>query len=215
MPASVDPLESIDADGSEPSDVGLAERNLPLPEDIRALQARLEPHLPRLFRVCLVLERNRDDAEELLQDAMLRAWLHRRDYQGTGSLFGWLYRIMQHQYLDRVRRLARRRSLWQRSADAALEVWDAVVPAGDPQELVERFADEQELLQCLHEVPEPFRTVLLLCDLEEMDYAAASAVLKQPLGTVKSRHARGRAKLRAALLARRQSVSTGDAKEAR
>jgi RNA polymerase sigma-70 factor (ECF subfamily) len=105
--------------------------------------------------------------------------------------------------------------LWQRSVETALELWDAAMPSADPQDLAERFVDEQELLTCLRELPEPFRTVLLLCDLEELDEIDVAKLLHVPLGTVKSRHARGRAKLRAALLARRQSEPTFDAKGGR
>ena len=140
------------------------------PLDARTLQGLWQPHLPRLYRICLMLESNPEDAAELLQDALVRAWQNRGTYQGTGSVFGWLYRIVQNQHIDRVRRTARRRTLWQRMAEASTTLWDAMLPEQTPQELLERFADEHELADCLREVPEPFRTVVHLCDIEELDY---------------------------------------------
>jgi len=69
--------------------------------------------------------------------------------------------------------------------------------------MIERFQDEQELLDCLREVPEPFRAVVQLCDIEELDYATVAGMLQVPVGTVKSRHARGRIRLRQSVQERR------------
>ena len=179
-----------------------AVRAVALPDGARAFQAMLQPHLPRLHRTCLALERNHEDAAELLQDAMVQAWRHRSAFDGSGSVFGWLYRIVQHQHIDRVRRSARRRQLWSGLTHTLQELWDSVLPSDDPAEFVEKLASAEELLECLRELADPFRMVVQLCDIEEMDYAAVSEVLGIPIGTVKSRHARGRAKLREVLLAR-------------
>ena len=175
-----------------------------LPDGARAFQAVLEPHLPRLHRTCLALARNRDDAAELLQDSMVQAWRHREAYDGSGSIFGWLYRIVQHQHIDRVRRSARRRQLWSGLAHTLQDLWDSVLPSDGPEEFIERLDSAEELLECLREVADPFRVVLQLCDIEEMDYESVSEILGIPIGTVKSRHARGRGKLRELLLARRR-----------
>lgn len=173
-----------------------------LPDGARAFQAMLEPHLPRLHRTCLALARNREDAAELLQDAMVQAWRHRGAFDGSGSVFGWLYRIVQHQHFDRVRRSARRRQLWSGLAHTLQDLWDSVLPSDGPEEFVERLDSAEELLECLREVADPFRVVVQLCDLEELDYPTVSEILGVPIGTVKSRHARGRNKLREVLLAR-------------
>lgn len=185
---------------------GVAAPARALPEGARAFQAMLQPHLPRLHRTCLALERNRDDAAELLQDAMVQAWRYRSAYDGSGSVFGWLYRIVQHQHLDRLRRNARRRRLWSGLTHTLLELWDSVLPSQGPDEFSEQIDSAEELLEALRAVAEPFRLVVQLCDVEELDYAAVAEVLGVPIGTVKSRHARGRAKLREALLARRRQL---------
>lgn len=192
------------SDFTEPA--AAAVRTEALPDGARAFQAMLQPHLPRLHRTCLALERNRDDAAELLQDAMVQAWRHRSAFDGSGSVFGWLYRIVQHQHTDRVRRSARRRRLWSGLSHTLQELWDSVLPSDGPGEWVEKLASAEELLECLHELADPFRQVVQLCDIEELDYAAVSEILSVPVGTVKSRHARGRGKLREILLARRRSA---------
>lgn len=175
-----------------------------LPDGARAFQAMLEPQLPRLHRTCLALESNRDDAAELLQDAMVQAWRHRKAYDGSGSVFGWLYRIVQHQHVDRVRRNARRRRLWSGLGTTLLDLWDSVLPSDGPGEFLERLDSAEELRTCLLELADPFRMAVQLCDIEEMDYPTAAEVLGVPVGTVKSRHARGRTKLREVVLARRR-----------
>lgn len=187
-----------------------AAQAMALPQGAHAFQRMLQMHLPRLSRVCGTLERNRDDAAELLQEAMVLAWQHRADYDGSGSIFGWLYRIVQNQHVTRVRRLARRRTLWSGLAHTLDELWDSVHRVDAAGEFLEKLHDERELLACLHELAEPFRMAVQLCDIEELDYAQAAEVLGVPIGTVKSRHARGRAKLSQAVLARRGHVGGAD-----
>lgn len=172
-----------------------------LPDDARQFAAALAPHQARLYRTCLVLARNTPDAEDLLQEAWVKAWRHRAAFDGTGSLYGWLLQIVRRTHWERVRQLARRRTLWQAVQDGLSEVWDVLGPAVDPEELTGTVQSADALLAALRQIPAPFAEVVALCDLEGMDYASAAAHLQLPIGTVKSRHARGRQRLRTALTA--------------
>ncbi len=172
---------------------------VPLPDNARQFAAALEPHQARLYRTCLVLARNTADAEDLLQEAWVKAWRHRASFDGSGSLYGWLLQIVRRTHWERVRQLARRRTLWEAVQDGLSEVWDALGPAVDPEELTGTVQSADALLAALRQIPAPFAEVVALCDLEGLDYASVAAHLQLPIGTVKSRHARGRQRLRTAL----------------
>jgi RNA polymerase sigma-70 factor (ECF subfamily) len=169
-------------------------------------EADVLPLLPRLHRLCLTLCRDKQEAEDLLQEALIRAFLHRDSYAQRGSLFGWLCGIVRNQFIETRRAAARRRSLLDSVLEGASSVLGSLFTGGTEQKDPEaRLCDSQEaelMLRCLHALPEKFRLVVLLCDVEELGYEEVSAMLGVPVGTVKSRHFRGRAQLGAAFKAR-------------
>jgi RNA polymerase sigma-70 factor, ECF subfamily len=162
-------------------------------------EAEVEPLLPRLLRLCLTLCGDKQEAEDLLQDSLVRAYLHRGSFEGRGALFGWLCGIVRNQFIEGRRAVSRRRSLLDSVLDGASSVLGSLFTGGSEQKDPEtRLCDSQEaelMLRCLHSLPEKFRLVVLLCDVEEMSYEEVSVALGVPVGTVKSRHFRGRAQL--------------------
>jgi RNA polymerase sigma-70 factor (ECF subfamily) len=161
--------------------------------------ADVERLLPRLHRLCLTLCRDKQEAEDLLQDSLVRAYLHRDGYQQRGSFFGWLCGITRNQFLESRRSLARRRSLLDSVLEGATSVLGSLFTGGaeqpDPESQVCHSEEAELLMRSLHTLPEKFRLVVLLCDVEELGYEEVSEVLGIPVGTVKSRHYRGRAQL--------------------
>ncbi|WP_338871239.1 RNA polymerase sigma factor [Myxococcus stipitatus] len=161
-------------------------------------EAAMEPLLPRLHRFCLALCRSRQEAEDLLQDTLVRAYLS-GDAREPGSRLGWLCRIARNQFLENRRSLARRRSLLESVMEGASAVMGSLFAGGveqpDPEARLCRSEEAELLLGCLHALPEKFRLVVLLCDVEDLPYEEVSRVLSLPVGTVKSRHSRGRARL--------------------
>ncbi|WNG41978.1 RNA polymerase sigma factor [Archangium violaceum] len=162
-------------------------------------EAEVEPLLPRLHRFCVTLCRDKQEAEDLLQDALVRAFLHRDSYQQRGTFFGWLCGIVRNQFVESRRAVARRRSLLDSVLEGATSVLGSLFTGGEEQPDQEtRVCQSEEaelLMRCLHALPEKFRLVVLLCDVEELDYEEVSEALGIPVGTVKSRHFRGRAQL--------------------
>jgi RNA polymerase sigma-70 factor (ECF subfamily) len=166
--------------------------------------AAVRPLMPRLYRLCLVLSRSETEAEDLLQNSLVKAYVHRADFARRGSFVGWLAGIVRHESDELARTAARRRSLFEAAKSrvgTVFEEWRDTDTL-DPETWVASGESAETLLEALRLVPEPYRTVVFLCDIEEQSYQEAAELLEVPVGTVKSRHGRGRQKLRRALESR-------------
>lgn len=163
---------------------------------------RVGPHLPQVFRLCVALSDSHEAAEDLMQSALVRAYVHRESFRGQGSIAGWLCTIARNEHIENVRSTARRRGLVRGAVErfgALFEDWFGEAPAETPERSLGAAQDGETLLSALRSVPDVYRSVVWLCDVEDMTYPEVSAALSIPVGTVKSRHARGRAKLREVL----------------
>jgi RNA polymerase sigma-70 factor, ECF subfamily len=163
---------------------------------------RVSPHISQVFRFCMALSGSREAAEDLLQNALVRAFTHRDTYRGEGTMAGWLCTIARNEHLELVRTAARRRGLVRSAIERfgdVFEDWFSGTPMSAPDHAAEVTEDSGALLAALQTLPEAFRSVVWLCDVEDLSYADVSAALDLPIGTVKSRHARGRVRLRDAL----------------
>ncbi len=162
-------------------------------------QDAVRPLVPRLYRLCLALSDEPAQAEDLLQASLIRGYQRRAKFSGTGTLLGWLCQIVRNEHVDHRRKEARRRGLFDTARDCADLVVQAVTRSTtEPEEWICDTDAASFLLDCLREVPEVYRVVLVLCDVEEMSHAEAAEVLGVPTGTIKSRQMRGRRLLRKA-----------------
>ncbi len=144
--------------------------------------------MPALRRFALALTRDPSEAEDLVQEALLRGHEKRRGFRPGGDLKSWLFSILKNAFLDRRRnRLARE----GREADVASL---APLTTDAPQEAVVRLA---QLRTAFLSLPDEQREALSLIALEGLTYAEAAKVADVPLGTLMSRVARARAALRA------------------
>lgn len=153
-----------------------------------AFEAEAMPHVDRLFRLARWFERDRRDAEDLVQEALVQALKSFHRFVPGTNCRAWLVTILQHVRLNRRRAAARLPTV----ADADDWIADTVafVPAV-PQQLT-----DDDLLSALRRIPERHQEVILLCDVEEMSYREIAEALSVPIGTVMSRLHRGRALLR-------------------
>ena len=167
------------------SHVGSASQEGSAPQE--DLAAALPALLPRLWRFCLRLARDRHDAEDLLQRACLRALERQHQLRPATATLSWLFSIVHSVWLNEVR--ARRIR-----PQASLE-WDAP--------LVETLADDatltpemsvlyRQVLAAVDRLPEVQRVVMLLIAAEGLSYREAAFALDIPIGTVMSRLARAR-----------------------
>lgn len=142
---------------------------------------------------------NRELAEDATQDAFISAFRHMSTYRG-GSFRAWLLRIVTNICYDEIRRQKRRPTLPLEPMDDNQEEIESPRWLSDPGETPEETAERTELSdiirRCLGNLPIEFREVVILVDIQELDYAEAANVMRKPVGTVKSRLARARVRMR-------------------
>lgn len=152
-------------------------------------EALLEPLIPALRRYAYALVRDHDAADDLVQDTLERAlsrWSLRRT---DGDLRAWLFTIQRNLHVSALRQGQRR--------GAHVELDEATSPSTRAQQ--ESGLEVQDILTTLDRLPEEQKSLLLLVGVEDFSYDDAAKIMGVPTGTVMSRLARGRQKLRAML----------------
>ncbi len=149
------------------------------------------PYSADLFRVAMFLKRDRDAAEDLLQETLMQALKSFHRYEKGTNCKAWMTTIMYHTHYKQLRKQTNLHLV----ADTEEKIAETVqFEAPIPQHLT-----DEDVLQALKKVPEAFREVVLLCDVEGFAYKEISTVLDVPIGTVMSRLHRGRKILRGEL----------------
>ena len=150
--------------------------------------AEIEALIPRLRRFARALTGSREAADDLTQDTLERAWVKRELWQAGTNLRAWLFAVMHGVFVNGVRRARVTESL-DGPDGAGADRADAAASA-------ETEIAVRDLRQALLRLPDEQREVVLLVGLEQLSYAEAAEVLGVPMGTVMSRLARGRERLR-------------------
>jgi RNA polymerase sigma-70 factor (ECF subfamily) len=153
------------------------------------------------FSLAVRLTGSRTDAEDLVQEAYLRAYRFFHRYDQSLPFTSWLYRIMTNAHIDDMRRKGRLRttSLDEPHPETGA-TWDLADEASSPEMLLYDQEMEAEIQEGLNRMTPDFRIAVLLADLEGMSYEDVAAIMKTSIGTVRSRIHRGRKQLRNYLL---------------
>jgi RNA polymerase sigma factor (sigma-70 family) len=171
------------------------------------------PHLDAAYNLARWLCRNRNDAEDIVQEAYLRAFRFFDSFHGE-SARPWLLAIVRRTWYSEWRRRASTEEVAafdDNQDDVPLEGWAS---AGvDPETLAIQAQDAQRVHAALEQLPVEFREVLILRELEDLSYREIAAISDLPVGTVMSRLARGRRKL-ASLLGGIQRTAAAPSPEA-
>ena len=163
-------------------------------------------HADALFGAAMRMTKSRRDAEDLVQDTLLKAFQHFHKYQAGTNCKAWLFKILTNTFINRYRKKQRDRVfLIDDTNSRPLAERIAVVPASEletrpetPDENIARlFGDEVGV--ALRNVPVDFRMAVLLADVYQFSYKESAEILDVPIGTVMSRLYRGRRLLRAQL----------------
>ncbi len=158
--------------------------------DTVALEELLRRHHSRIHAVCLRILGHRSDADDAAQNALVSIARNVGTFDGRSSFSTWAYRIATNAALDEIRR-RRRRPRPMSDVDTILERLD------DPRaEHDHEVLENRELIErALASLPEEYRVAVVLRDVADLDYEQIATILEIPIGTVRSRIARGRAKL--------------------
>jgi len=199
--------ESLERDSSD-SDL-LARHVAGEPDAFGELVRR---HRDRLWAVAIRTLGDREEAADAVQDAFVSAFRAAHTFRGQSAVTTWLHRITVNACLDRVRKAATRRT-------APIDDTERFEQLLEPHESAEAPAERQdlhrELLAALATLPAEQRAALVLVDMQGYPVAEAARILDVPTGTVKSRCARGRARLAPLLIHLRGEVAGVDERAGR
>jgi RNA polymerase sigma-70 factor (ECF subfamily) len=162
--------------------------------------ALIGAHIPHLRRYARALTGDVTRADDLVQDTLERAWIKFHLWQPALDLRPWLFTIMHNIYVNQVRANIRRERTPASDGDAELR-------GARPNQT--DMLEVSDVIACLDRLPPEQREVLLLVSLESLNYAQVGKILGIPVGTVTSRLARARMRLRAMLAG---SAGDGDLK---
>jgi RNA polymerase sigma-70 factor (ECF subfamily) len=177
---------------------------------LAAFEELLQRHLRSIYRVAYRLAGNHDDAEDLAQEALVEAFRAFDRYQPGTYFDRWVYRIMTRTHIDRVRHRGRRPET-SLDAPASSNGETLIARIGDvrddPQYRTEATDLDGPVQAALDSLPDEFRAVVVLADIEGLSYDEIALAVGRPIGTVRSRLHRARDMLRRALphLVRRSS----------
>jgi len=161
--------------------------------DIDRFERLILPHLDDAYTLARYLLRDEHDAQDVVQEATLRALRYFDGYAG-GDSRAWLLSIVRHAVAD----FARKERAW---GDADANATDSLVGAEQTDALAIENSERERVRRAVRALPEEFREVIVLREIEELSYKEISAVVGVPIGTVMSRLARARSRL-AVLLGR-------------
>lgn len=155
----------------------------------------IEPHLNHLYQLAYRFCNNQSDAEDLVQDVVVKLLPRTTEMAHIEKLRPWLARIIYHQFVDRYRQ--NQRSPLNLVVEGEKTLTEQPAPSGEtPESQVEADLSQKRLIRALQTLNEDQRAVVLLHDVEEYTLSELEIILDSPQGTLKSRLNRARTRLR-------------------
>lgn len=159
------------------------------------------PHLDAMYNFALRLTSDPSDAEDLVQDTIVKAYRFFSSYEKGTNAKAWLFRILKNSYINNYRKKSKQPN--QVDYDEVSTFYETIraerTDTSDLEDKMFRDLIDDDISQALEELPEDFRTVVLLCDVEGFTYEEIANMLDVPIGTIRSRLHRGRNLLKAQL----------------
>lgn len=152
-------------------------------------EAEAMQHIDDLYRTAKRLTMNQTEADDLIQETYMQAWRSFASYEPGTNCRAWLFKIMFNKY-DHLRRKKYTQSKYFQDVDELIYNNATFTPP-----VPENLTNEQ-VIAALGQLPEHYRSVVLLADLHEFDYKEVAQILEIPMGTVMSRLNRGRTQLK-------------------
>ena len=165
----------------------------------KIFESEFIPQLDALYAFAFNLTKNESDAEDLVQDTYLKAFRFIDSYEVGTNPKAWLFRILKNSFINKYRS--------QQKRPQSSEIQEDIPTTGN-------FSFENllgdEVTKAMDELPEDYRTVLLLCDIEDFSYEEIADILGIPIGTVRSRIFRARNTLKKKLKKYAESLGYED-----
>ena len=192
--------ESPEIISGEQADGSIVREELTERERQELFEEQALPYLDRLYSAALRYTRNPADAEDLVQEAIAKAYSSYHQFQQGTNLRAWLYRILHNTYINQYRKKQRRPQETLQDEIDDFSFYDAINQGGRSaeREVLEQLSDA-EIKQALADLPETFRMAVYLADVEGFAYKEIAEIMDTPIGTVMSRLHRGRKALQKAL----------------
>lgn len=170
----------------------------------REFEAIALPHLDALYGTAYRLARNPRDAEDLVQEALMRAYRFWETFEKDSNCKAWLLRILTNTFINEYQRKRRQREVLdaataEQSATDGVLVHEAAQAQRSPEGMMLERSVSDDVQRALDALPADFRTAVVLCDVEGLSYKEIAEVMDCPVGTVMSRLFRGRRLLQASL----------------
>lgn len=160
------------------------------------------PHLDALYNFGLRLTADPNDAEDLVQDTIVKAYRFFSSYEKGTNAKAWLFRILKNSYINNYRKKSKKPA--EVDYDEVASFYESIraerTETSDLEDKMFRDLIDDDLSKALNSIPEDFRTVVLLCDVEDFTYEEIANMLDVPIGTIRSRLHRGRNLLKAQLM---------------
>jgi RNA polymerase sigma-70 factor, ECF subfamily len=160
------------------------------------------PHLDALYNFALRLTTDPNDAEDLVQDTIVKAYRFFNSYEKGTNAKAWLFRILKNSYINNYRKKSKKPQ--EVDYDEVSTFYETVraerTDTSDLEDKMYRELMDDDITNALEELPEDFRTVVLLCDVEGFTYEEIANMLDVPIGTIRSRLHRGRNLLKVQLM---------------
>ena len=170
--------------------------------DVNAFEALVSAYEKNVYNLALRMMGNAQDAEDMAQEAFLKAYNSLPGFRGDSKFSVWLYRIVSNVCLDQLRKKSKRPtvSLSMEDEDGEETQLDLPDTAQSPEELLEKKLTREAVRRGLAQLPEDARQILLLLEIQGLSYEEIGEALGLEPGTVKSRIFRARKRLCAFLL---------------
>jgi len=163
--------------------------------DYGAFEQLFERHRDLVYRFAYQMTSRRDDAEDIVQEAFVRAYQNLHRYRDEAKFTTWLLRIVTNLCTDQARMSQRRTALEQQEAVGALD-WMTIGDIDDPVQNLEEDRRKKALKRALNALPDHHRSIIILRDIEEREYPDIATILGCTIGGAKLRVLRARRALR-------------------
>jgi RNA polymerase sigma-70 factor (ECF subfamily) len=174
-------------------------------EPTEDFEAGVLAQLDSLYRTALRLTNNPQEAEDLVQETMLKAFRFSRTYQPGTNLRAWLFRILNTSAINRYRRLGTHPTPASLPEGEEFYLYNQIrdlsgqeLSQGAEEEVLNKYLDE-DVYKALNDLPLNFRMAVVLADIEGLSYKEIAEALQIPIGTVMSRISRARRQLQKSL----------------